>query len=1336
MNTTTQDYKKTLRDYPCILNCCTVNWFTHWPSDALYFISETFLKDIEFTDEELQGCIKVSKYFHTYATERADELYRNDISYNCVTPASFLELNSLFKTLLTRKRDEVNNIKQRFTTGLDKLKDAAGQVGVMQEELEDIQPHLTAASKEVDKCVALVEKDQNEVSELEKVVKNVDSLVSEKTKQVKTIIQECEDDLQEVARGVESALEELSSLSQQEFAALRSMKQPTPSIRLVMEAFCILTGVKPDKLPDGGSGGKMIDDYWGPSKRLLGEPKFVADITLFEKDDINPKTMKLIREKYLSNSEIDPDESKQSIGLGEEVIKSLYKWLTFIESYDKAAKVVAPKREAVVKLNLELEESTRSLKEKQAVFDEANEKLKIIQSELATKKTKKAELENEVETCSRKLERAEQLIGGLGGERDKWAEIVGNLGNKYVKLTGDILLSSALIAYLGVEEQGSREYILKDWMEKCQEFKVPFSADFSLYNVLGDEITRQSWQLSGLPSDQFSTDNGIIAFTSKRWVLMLDPQEIGKKWIQAVEKNNNLQVLKQSDSEFLRNLESSIQFGQPALLENVGESLDPILEPLLTKQTFKQGGSVCLKLGDSTLEYHKDFKLYITTKLKKPKLDRDTVSKVALINFSITRLGLDEQLLTITVTRERPELEEERAQLIVQANDNRKQLRDIENKILDVLYTSKGNILEDENAIKILSSSKILANEISEKQNIALDSKNKIDENREPYLQVAAYVGVLFFAISDLSHVCHMYQYSLNWFINLFCNSVDLADKSEEMDERLESIKDHMTQSLYQAISRGLFNEDKNLFSFLLCVSILKHKGDISDKDWKDYLSCISEENVSLENSDLKYFETRTHGRLNNLKNKRNSFEPVLESILSDEKSWYDLFNTETGISLSQDLPHNLELDIFEKLMLNTCINTKDLVSLIYEFVELNIGRVYTQFPLPDFHKAYLDSNSVTPIVLILGDTADPCSEIYRLAERLNIVGKRLQFLCLGSGKERQAEDLIKEGIYAGNWVILQNCHMVPGWLSKLEFMCEGLDEDSGSPDFRLWLTTKNSKGFPIPILQNCIKVSLEEQTNLKSSVLKSFPSDIDHQKEYEKMSEKMKRMSLSVTFFHSMINEKTRFKTVGWNQHYVFPTRDKLLSLEYLQTYLTSNHSFSLKSISSFLCNCIVGSGIEDIVDSLTLNTILNRFCNTTVVQEDVVQLDKDGVYKVLKYESYDGFVSYLSSLPQNTTPDMLSINRPIYDRRNIRESQNLLNKILISQDRKVQKEENFSFHEIKDKVETILKNLPGKKKYSCFKKTFLNSQTFFKLTKELSPCHKLRFSNTYIFATQCRRP
>ena len=65
------------------------------------------------------------------------------------------------------------------------------------------------------------------------------------------------------------------------------------------------------------------------------------------------------------------------------------------------------------------------------------------------------------------------------------------------------------------------------------------------------------------------------------------------------------------------------------LLENVGEELDPMLEPLLLKQTFKQGGSLCIRLGDSTIEYSQDFKFYITTKLRNPHYLPETSVKVS-----------------------------------------------------------------------------------------------------------------------------------------------------------------------------------------------------------------------------------------------------------------------------------------------------------------------------------------------------------------------------------------------------------------------------------------------------------------------------------------------------------------------------------------------------------------------------------------------------------------------------------------------------------------------------------------------------------------------------------
>ena len=80
----------------------------------------------------------------------------------------------------------------------------------------------------------------------------------------------------------------------------------------------------------------------------------------------------------------------------------------------------------------------------------------------------------------------------------------------------------------------------------------------------------------------------------------------------------------------------------------------------------------------------------------------------------------------------------------------------------------QGNILEDESAIKVLSSSKILSEEISAKQEVASATEKEIDSVRNGYKPVATHSSILFFCISDLANIDPMYQYSLNWFINLY----------------------------------------------------------------------------------------------------------------------------------------------------------------------------------------------------------------------------------------------------------------------------------------------------------------------------------------------------------------------------------------------------------------------------------------------------------------------------------------------------------------------------------------------------------------------------------------
>ena len=131
---------------------------------------------------------------------------------------------------------------------------------------------------------------------------------------------------------------------------------------------------------------------------------------------------------------------------------------------------------------------------------------------------------------------------------------------------------------------------VQDWCKFVESKSISRSAQFSLSTTLGDQVKIRSWNIFGLPSDQFSTENGIILSNARRWPLMVDPQGQANKWIKNMEKTNSLAVIKLSDADYVRSLENCITFGNPCLLENIGEELDPLLEPLLLKQTFKQAG--------------------------------------------------------------------------------------------------------------------------------------------------------------------------------------------------------------------------------------------------------------------------------------------------------------------------------------------------------------------------------------------------------------------------------------------------------------------------------------------------------------------------------------------------------------------------------------------------------------------------------------------------------------------------------------------------------------------------------------------------------------------------
>ena len=117
--------------------------------------------------------------------------------------------------------------------------------------------------------------------------------------------------------------------------------------------------------------------------------------------------------------------------------------------------------------------------------------------------------------------------------------------------------------------------------------------------------------------------------------LCIDPQTQANRWIKNMEKNNNLVTCKMSESGgdgLVRNLENAIRVGLPLLIESLGESLDPILNPILTKTIIKKGGEVMMKIGEKIIPYDERFKLYMTTKLPNPHYLPDVCIKVTYVS--------------------------------------------------------------------------------------------------------------------------------------------------------------------------------------------------------------------------------------------------------------------------------------------------------------------------------------------------------------------------------------------------------------------------------------------------------------------------------------------------------------------------------------------------------------------------------------------------------------------------------------------------------------------------------------------------------------------------------
>merc|ERR1719453_15987 len=372
-----------------------------------------------------------------------------------------------------------------------------------------------------------------------------------------------------------------------------------------------------------------------------------------------------------------------------------------------------------------------------------------------------------------------------------------------------------------------------------EEDGITHSAECNLVNVLGEPVQIQQWSVCGLPNDNLSVENGIILDTARRWPLMIDPQRQANKYIKGLGKavsSSGMNVCKLSDPNVLQTLELGIQFGKWVLLENIGEALDPALEPILQQQKVKDGSSFVIKLGDKTVNYDDKFRFFLTTTLSNPHYSPETSVKVSILNFAITPEGLQDQMLGIVVQKEQPEIEEKKQELVKNSAAMNKQLKEIEDKILELL-SADGDILESKELIDTLDYSKKTSAVINKAMEEAKVTEQEIDEVRKSYKEYAFRAQLLFFCVSELSVIDPMYQFSLQWFQQLAGIGIDNAPNGDNQAARLQNLIDYFTYSIYQSVCRGLFEKHKLLLSFSLCMKIMQGEGRLNGQETRFLLT-------------------------------------------------------------------------------------------------------------------------------------------------------------------------------------------------------------------------------------------------------------------------------------------------------------------------------------------------------------------------------------------------------------------------------------------------------------------------------------------------------------------
>lgn len=1122
---------------PALFNRCVLNWFGDWSDQALFQVAHelTHSVDLERANFQAPDTIPVAYrglslppshretvvnsmvYIHYSLHRFNSKLLKQQGKVTFLTPRHFLDFVAQYVKLYNEKREDLEEQQRHLNVGLEKLRDTVDKVRDLRVSLAEKKAQLEQKDAEANEKLQRMVADQREAEQRKNTSLEIQVALEQQDKEVASRKEIVMQDLARAEPAVEEAKASVSSIKRQHLTEVRSMNSPPTGVRLALDSVCTLLGHR-------------VSD-WKSIQAIVRRDDFIASIINFNNEKQMTRSLRVkMRNEFLSNPEFTYDK----VNRASKACGPLVQWVEAQVSYAEILDRVGPLREEVAQLEEQALETRASAKAIENTITALEASIATYKKEYADLISETQAIKQEMSRVQFKVDRSVKLLESLSSERTRWEEGSKSFEVQISTLVGDVLVAAAFLAYSGLYDQQFRKAMMEDWLHQLHLSGVSFKQHNPMTEYLSTADERLSWQENSLPVDDLCTENAIILKRFNRYPLIIDPSGRVTEFLQKESKDRRLTVTSFLDDSFTKQLESSLRFGNPILIQDA-EHLDPILNHVLNKEYQKTGGRVLIQLGKQQIDFSPAFKIYLSTRDPSATFAPDICSRTTFVNFTVTQSSLQTQSLNDVLKSERPDIDERRSNLIKLQGEFKVHLRQLEKRLLQALNESRGNILDDDNVIETLETLKTEAAEISNKMNNTEGVMAEVEESTLQYNVIARSCSAVFAVLEQLHYLNHFYQFSLQYFLDIFHsvlqNNPNLANETNHNVRRDTIVKD-LFVTTFKRTALGLLQKDRITLAILLAQAS-------PYKMNKDLLDVVLDDKIAG-----KDLSSDPGARAEVIARAKRA--PILKERLDrvPAEEWDKFFAEEVAENhVPQVWDENTEPNdqALFSLLLVKLFRLDRFVPTAERFVALVFGPGLFDI-VEDLKGTVTQIPATTPVALVSSPGFDASYKVDGLVERMRV---RCTNIAMGSNEGlASADKAISNAAQTGSWVLVKNVHLAPTWLQSLEKRMESLNPHS---DFRLFLSMESSPKIPVNLLRASRVLMYEQPAGVRANMKDSMSSVSARS---SKSPVERARLYLLLSFLHAVVQERLRYApNLGWKGFWEFNDADV--------SQISSYHSF-----------------------------------------------------------------------------------------------------------------------------------------------------------------------------------